>query len=121
MDRDTSEVCLVCLLESEGEIGLEGSKLEHIKGCISNESCVINFVSDVPSARETTTICLNRYNTKKKKTKTTTKRREGCGEKRLDEQFKKKQQMNQNLSVSIHLYCSRTVNNKQRMQSPQNS
>ena len=27
---------------------------------------MINFVSDVPSARETTTICLNHYNTKKK-------------------------------------------------------
>ena len=27
MDRDTTEVCLVCLSESEGEIGLEGSKI----------------------------------------------------------------------------------------------
>ena len=45
----------------------EGKQNEDTKGCISNESCVINVVSDVPSARETTTICLNRYNTKKKK------------------------------------------------------
>ena len=29
--------------------------------------------------------------------------------------------VNQDLSVSIHLYCSGTVDNKQRMQSPQNS
>ena len=27
MDRDTTEVCLVCLSESEGEIGLEGNKM----------------------------------------------------------------------------------------------
>ena len=27
MDRDTTEVCLVCLSESEGKIGLEGSKM----------------------------------------------------------------------------------------------
>ena len=29
MDRDTTEVCLVCLSESEGEIGLEGSKMTY--------------------------------------------------------------------------------------------
>ena len=80
MDRDTTEVCLVCLSESEGKIDLERNKMN-----IQKDAFLINFVSDVPSARETTTICLNRYNTKKKKTKTTTKRREGCGEKRLDE------------------------------------
>ena len=27
MDRDTTEVCLVCLSESEDEIGLEGNKM----------------------------------------------------------------------------------------------
>ena len=27
MDRDTTEVCLVCLLESEGKTGLEGNKM----------------------------------------------------------------------------------------------
>ena len=44
---------------------------------ISNEVCVINHLSDVPSARETTTIWLNRYIPRKKKLKTTAKRREG--------------------------------------------
>ena len=28
MDRDTTEVCLVCLLESKGKIGLEGNKMK---------------------------------------------------------------------------------------------
>ena len=27
MDRDTTEVCLVCLLGPEGKIGLEGNKM----------------------------------------------------------------------------------------------
>ena len=27
MDRDTIEVCLVCLSRSEGEMGLEGNKM----------------------------------------------------------------------------------------------
>ena len=53
-------------IQRPGKIGLEGNN-EPTKGCISYEVCVINHLLDVPSARETTTIWLNRYNTKKEK------------------------------------------------------